>query len=149
MKMVCEVLGVVRCAVVAKRVRLSDWRDGRRAHVTDDTGLVEKIQGHVAHLPTMAIDMYGRCCTVINNRPTRRASAQRACIGLCVSTSCCATLTRGDTSDGVTVSLPWTAARCSDGPEFRCDEDTPPRVMFALNCRDWERLTRPRDNRLV
>ena len=44
MKTVCEVLGVARSAVVVKRIRSSDWRDGRRVRVTDDTGLIEEIQ---------------------------------------------------------------------------------------------------------
>ncbi len=52
MKTVCEVLDVARSAVVVKRIRSSEWRDGRRARVTDDTGLVEEIQEHVARLPT-------------------------------------------------------------------------------------------------
>ncbi len=52
MKTVCEVLGVARSAVAVKRARSSDWRDGRRARVTNDAGLVEEIQAHVAHLPT-------------------------------------------------------------------------------------------------
>ena len=52
MKTVCEVLGVARSGVAVKRVRPSDWQDGRSARVTDDTELVEEIQAHVAHLPT-------------------------------------------------------------------------------------------------
>lgn len=52
MTTVCKVLGVARSAVVVKRIRSSDWRDRRRARVTDDTGLVEEIQEHVAQLPT-------------------------------------------------------------------------------------------------
>ena len=42
MKTVCEVLGVARSAVAVKRARSSDWRDGRRARVTNDAGLVEE-----------------------------------------------------------------------------------------------------------
>ncbi|MCW3649189.1 IS3 family transposase, partial [Burkholderia cenocepacia] len=52
MKTVCEVLGVARSAVAVKRARSSDWRDGRRARMTNDAGLVEEIQAHVAHLQT-------------------------------------------------------------------------------------------------
>jgi len=52
MRTVCEVLGVARSAAVVKRVHSSGWRDGRRVRVTDDGGLVEGIQAHVAHRPT-------------------------------------------------------------------------------------------------
>ncbi len=39
LKTVCEVLGVARSGVAVKRVRPSDWQDGRSARVTDDTEL--------------------------------------------------------------------------------------------------------------
>ena len=71
MKTVCEVLGVARSAVVVKRIRSSDWRDGRRARVTDDTGFIEEIQAHVAQLPT-----YGyRCIWALLRRSREQTGA--------------------------------------------------------------------------
>ena len=30
---------------------------------------------------------------------------------------------------------------CPDGFEFRCDDDLPLRVIFALDCCDWEAIS--------
>jgi putative transposase len=51
-KRVCDVLGVARSNMAAKLVRPTDWRDGRTARKTDDTGLVEEIRLAIADLPS-------------------------------------------------------------------------------------------------
>ena len=52
MKQVCEVLGVARSNAATKLARSADWRDGRSARQTDDTGLVDEIRRVVADLPS-------------------------------------------------------------------------------------------------
>ncbi len=52
MKVVCNVLGVVRSAVAVKRARSPEWRDGRSTRKVDDSGLLEEIELHVASLPS-------------------------------------------------------------------------------------------------
>jgi len=116
MKTVCEVLGVVRSAVAVKRGRPSDWRDGRGSRVTDDAGLVEEIRAHVAHLPT-----YGyRHIWALLRRPGVRRDKRRHDGRVAVDRS----------------NTRW----CSDGFEFRCDDGTPLRVTFALDCCDREAI---------
>lgn len=144
MKTVCEVLGVARSAVVVKRVRSSDWRDGRRARATDDTGLVEEIRGHVAQLPTYGYrriwallrrsrEMVGAPC--INHKHVYRIMREHQLL-----------LRRPSVRhDGRVVVDRSNTRWCSDGFEFWCDDGTPLRVTFALDCCDpGRRLAGPR-----
>ena len=145
MKTVCEVLGVARSAVAVKRARSSDWRDGRRARVTNDAGLVEEIQAHVTHLPTYGYrrvwallrrsrEMVGAPCInakrvyrvmrehqLLLRRPGVRQDKRRHDGRIAVDRS----------------NTRW----CSDGFEFRCDDGTPLRVTFALDCCDREAIS--------
>ncbi|WP_155121948.1 IS3 family transposase [Burkholderia ubonensis] len=145
LKTVCEVLGVARSAVAVKRARSSDWRDGRRARVTNDARLVEEIQAHVAHLPTYGYrrvwallrrsrEQSGAPCINVKRvyrvmrehqlllrRPGVRRDKRRHDGRVAVDRS----------------NVRW----CSDGFEFRCDDGTPLRVTFALDCCDREAIS--------
>lgn len=72
MKQVCEVLGVARSNVAAKRAQPADWRDGRSARQTDDAGLVEEIRHVVADLPSYG---YRRVCGRLRRERERRCEA--------------------------------------------------------------------------
>ncbi|TPQ44531.1 IS3 family transposase [Burkholderia ubonensis] len=145
MKTVCEVLGVARSAVAVKRVRSSDWRDGRRARVTNDAGLVEEIQAHVAHLPTYG---YRRVWALL-----RRSREQSG--APCISVKRVYRVMREHQlllrrpgvrqdkrrHDGRVAVDRSNTRWCSDGFEFRCDDGTPLRVTFALDCCDREAIS--------
>ena len=145
LKTVCEVLGVARSGVAVKRVRPSDWQDGRSARVTDDTELVEEIQAHVAHLPTYG---YRRIWALLrrtrelvgaprtNHKRVYRVMREHHLLlrrpGV-----------RRDTRrhDGRVAVERSNSRWCSDGFEFRCDDGTPLRVTFALDCCDREAIS--------
>ncbi|AYZ98903.1 IS3 family transposase [Burkholderia sp. AU29985] len=145
MKTVCEVLGVARAAVAVKRVRSSDWRDGRRARVTNDAGLVEAIQAHVAHLPTYG---YRRVWALL-----RRSREQTG--APCINVKRVYRVMREHQlllrrpgvrqdkrrHDGRVAVDRSNTRWCSDGFEFRCDDGTPLRVTFALDCCDREAIS--------
>ncbi|CAB5316455.1 integrase catalytic subunit [Burkholderia multivorans] len=138
MKTVCEVLGVARSAVAVKRARSSDWRDGRRARVTNDAGLVEEIQAHVAHLPTYG---YRRVWALLRRS---REQSGAPCINVKrvyrVMREHQLLLRRPGVRrdkrrhDGRVAVDRSNTRWCSDGFEFRCDDGTPLRVTFALDC---------------
>ena len=145
LKTVCEVLGVARSGVAVKRVRPSDWQDGRSARVTDDTELVGEIQAHVAHLPTYG---YRRIWALLrrtrelvgaprtNHKRVYRVMREHHLLlrrpGV-----------RRDTRrhDGRVAVDRSNSRWCSDGFEFRCDDGTPLRVTFALDCCDREAIS--------
>ncbi len=145
MKTVCEVLGVARSAVAVKRVRSSDWRDGRRARVTNDAGLVEEIQAHVAHLPTYG---YRRVWALLRRS---REQSGAPCINVKrvyrVMREHQLLLRRPGVRrdkrrhDGRVAVDRSNTRWCSDGFEFRCDDGTPLRVTFALDCCDREAIS--------
>lgn len=112
LKMDCDVLGVARSVAAVKQARSSDWQDGRCAKPTDDMELGEGIKTHVAHLPTYG---YRRIWALLRRSREMvggdRASTTSACIGSCMSTSCCGVGPACDgTSDGTTVAWRWTRA---------------------------------------
>ncbi|WP_322067363.1 IS3 family transposase [Burkholderia ubonensis] len=145
MKTVCDVLGVARSAVAAKRARLPDWQDGRRARRTDDSGLLAEIHEMVADLPTYGYrrvwallrrshELTGAPCVnakrvyrvmrdhqLLLRRPGRRSDTRR--------------------HDGRIAVDRSNARWCSDGFEFRCDDGAPLRVTFALDCHDREAIS--------
>ncbi|MBN8745888.1 IS3 family transposase [Pandoraea sp. XJJ-1] len=145
MKTVCEVLGVARSAVAVKRTRSSDWRDGRRARMTNDAGLVEEIQAHVAHLPTYG---YRRVWALL-----RRSREQTG--APCINAKRVYRVMREHQlllrrpgvrrdkrrHDGRVAVDRSNTRWCSDGFEFRCDDGTPLRVTFALDCCDREAIS--------
>ncbi|VBY70119.1 integrase catalytic subunit [Burkholderia pseudomallei] len=145
MKTVCEVLGVARSAVAVKRTRSSDWRDGRRARVTNDAGLVEEIQAHVAHLPTYG---YRRVWALLRRS---REQSGAPCINVKrvyrVMREHPLLLRRPGVRrdkrrhDGRVAVDRSNTRWCSDGFEFRCDDGTPLRVTFALDCCDREAMS--------
>ncbi|WP_102869200.1 IS3 family transposase, partial [Burkholderia thailandensis] len=145
MKTVCEVLGVARSAVVVKRIRSSDWRDGRRARMTNDAGLIEEIRGRVAHLPTYG---YRRIWALLRRsreqtgapciNPKRVYRVMREHQLLLRRPGVRRDKRRHDGRVAVDRSnTRW----CSDGFEFRCDDGTPLRVTFALGCCDREAIS--------
>lgn len=138
MKTVCEVLGVAPSAVAVKRVRPSDWRDGRRARVTDDAELVEEIRAQVADLPTYGYrriwallrrsrEMTGAPC--INHKRVYRIMREHKLLLRRPG------VRRDSRRQDGRVAVDHSNTRwCSDGFEFRCDDGTPLRVTFALGC---------------
>ncbi len=145
MKTVCDVLGVARSALAVRKARSPDWLDGRRARQTDDTELVAAIQEHVAGLPTYGYrrvwallrrshEMTGAPCVnakrvyrvMRDHQLLLRRSGQRR------------DTRRHDGRIAVDQSnVRW----CSDGFEFRCDDGSPLRVTFALDCPDREAIS--------
>ncbi|MGC2971772.1 IS3 family transposase [Paraburkholderia aspalathi] len=145
MKTVCDVLGVARSALAVRKARPSDWKDGRRARYIDDTDLVAAIHEHVAVLPTYGYrriwallrrsqEMAGAPCVnakrvyrvmrdhqLLLRRPGQRRDTRRHDGRISVEQS----------------DVLW----CSDGFEFRCDDGSPLRVTFALDCHDREAIS--------
>ena len=76
MKRVCDVLGVARSAAVKRRLRSSDWRDGRRRR-SDDLDLVEQLRSAIENLPSYG---YRRAWALLRRERacTREARAQRS-----------------------------------------------------------------------
>ena len=113
--------------------------------MTNDAGLVEEIQAHVTHLPTYGYrrvwallrrsrEMVGAPCInakrvyrvmrehqLLLRRPGVRQDKRRHDGRIAVDRS----------------NTRW----CSDGFEFRCDDGTPLRVTFALDCCDREAIS--------
>ncbi|MGC8210099.1 IS3 family transposase [Ralstonia pseudosolanacearum] len=145
MKTVCDVLGVARSAVAVKQRRSPDWQDGRCARSTNDVELVAEIQTHVVDLPTYGYrriwallrrsrELTGAPCInhkriyrvmrdqqLLLRRPGARRDRRRHDGRVAVDRS----------------NQRW----CSDGFEFRCDDGTPLRVTFALDCCDREAIS--------
>ncbi|REE89219.1 transposase InsO family protein [Cupriavidus plantarum] len=145
LKTVCEVLGVARSGVAVKRTRSSDWQDGRGARATDDTELVKEIQAHVAHLPTYGYrriwallrrssEMVGAPC--INHKRVHRVLREHQLLLRRPG------VRRDKRRHDGRVAVDRSNTRwCSDGFEFRCDDGTPLRVTFALDCCDREAIS--------
>ncbi|WP_198173324.1 IS3 family transposase [Cupriavidus sp. USMAA2-4] len=145
LKTVCEVLGVARSGVAVKQVRSSNWQDGRSARPADDTELVEEIQAHVAHLPTYGYrriwallrrsrEMVGAPC--INHKRVYRVMREHHLLLRRPG------VRRDKRRHDGRVAVDQSNTRwCSDGFEFRCDDGTPLRVTFALDCCDREAIS--------
>lgn len=113
--------------------------------MTNDAGLVEEIKAHVAHLPTYGYrrvwalprrsrEQTGAPC--INAKRVYRVMREHRLLlrrpGM-----------RRDKRrhDGRVAVDRSNARRCPDGFEFRCDDGTPLRVTFALDCCDREAIS--------
>ncbi len=145
-KLVCEVLGVARSNVAAKRARPGDWRDGRTARQTDDASLVDEIRRTIADLPSYGYRrVWGRlrrererqCEAPINAKRVYRVMRVHSLL-----------LERRPTPprpprrhDGKVAVAKSNQRWCSDGFEFRCDNGEPLRVTFALDCCDREAMS--------
>lgn len=144
MKQVCEVLGVARSNVATKLARPADWRDGRSARPTDDTGLVDEIRRVVADLPSYGYRrVWGRLRREREHRREAPVNAKRVyrvmrVHGLLLERRPTRPQRRHDGKVAVAKSNQrW----CSDGFEFCCDNGEPLRVTFALNCCDREAMS--------
>jgi putative transposase len=145
MKTVCDVLGVARSALAVRKARSPDWQDGRRARQTDDTELVAAIHEHVAGLPTYGYrrvwallrrshEMAGVPC--VNAKRVYRVMRDHQLLLRRLGQ-------RRDTRrhDGRIAVDQSNVRWCSDGFEFRCDDGSPLRVTFALDCHDREAIS--------
>ncbi|WP_086004916.1 IS3 family transposase [Ralstonia solanacearum] len=145
-KQVCEVLGVARSNVAAKRARPADWCDGRTARQTDDAGLVDEIRHAIADLPSYGYrrvwgrlrrEREGRCEAPVNAKRVYRVMRVH---GLLLE--CRPTPSRPQRRHDGKVAVSKSNQRwCSDGFEFRCDNGEPLRVTFALDCCDREAMS--------
>jgi putative transposase len=145
MKTVCEVFGVARSAVAVKQARSPDWQDGRRARPTDDAELVAEIQTHVARLPSCGYrriwallrrsrELTGGPC--INHKRVYRVMCEHQLLLRRPG------VRRDRRRHDGRVAVDRSNARwCSDGFEFRCDDGSPLRVTFALDCCDREAIS--------
>lgn len=152
MKSVCGVLGVARSAVLTKRARPSEWKDGRSRRVVDDAGLVQTIRCVVRDLPSYGyrrvwalVRRHSEAQGVATANPkrvyrvmrehdllTRRRSTRRPYPGR---------------HTGQVAVAESNQRWCSDGFEFRCDNGQVVRATFALDCSDrevmsWEASTK-------
>lgn len=144
MKTVCDVLGVARSAAMVKRNRAMDWQDGRRQRTVDDTALVAEIELHLRDLPSYG---YRRIWALLRRRRESQGlpsiNAKRVYrvmrdYRLLLSRSVRQINRRHEGRIAVERSdYRW----CSDGFEFRCEDDVPLRVTFALDCCDREAIS--------
>lgn len=145
-KQVCDVLGVARSNVSAKRARVADWQDGRGAVQQDDTELVEEIQHAVTDLPSYG---YRRVWGLIRGeREVRGAAPVNVKRIYRVMRVHGLLLERRPKRPSITrrhdgrVAVGKSNQRwCSDGFEFRCENGEPLRVTFALDCCDREAMS--------
>lgn len=146
MKPVCEVLGVARSGVTARRARPADWRDGRSARRTNDEDLVGELREAVAHLPSYGYrrawgllrrQREARQATAINLKRVYRVMRTH---GLLLAPKPVPLRPQRRHEGRVAVDASnrrW----CSDGFEFRCDNGEPVRATFALDCCDREAMS--------
>lgn len=146
MKRVCEVLGVARSNMAARLARSPDWRDGRKARTPRDSGLVEEIQRHIGQLPSygyrrvwalMRRDRAQRDAAPVNAKRVYRMMRDH---GLLLSRRKQPQIP-ARRHDGQVAVLQSNQRWCSDGFEFRCDDGSPLRVTFALDCCDREAMS--------
>lgn len=147
MKRVCEVLGVARSNMAVRLARSAHWRDGRTARrPTQDTELVEDIQAHIGQLPSYG---YRRVWALVRRgREQRQGPPVNAKRVYRVMRDHGLLLERrrqpkmpARRHDGQVAVLRSNQRWCSDGFEFRCDDGSPLRVTFALDCCDREALS--------
>jgi len=136
---------VARCGVAAEQVPSPDWQDGRSARPADDTELVEEIQAHVAHLPTYD---YRRIWALLrrNREQTSAPGINHKRVYRVIREHQLLLRRPGVRRDNRRhdgrVAVDRSGTRwCSDGFEFRCDDGTPLRVTFALDCCDREAIS--------
>jgi len=145
-KQVCEVLGVARSNVTVKLGRPADWRDGRTARHTDDTGLVAEIRHVIADLPSWGYRrVWGRLRSQRENQRAVPINAKRVyrvmrVHGLLLERRPIPPRPQRR-HDGKVAVAKSNQRWCSDGFEFRCDNGEPLRVTFALDCCDREAMS--------
>jgi len=145
MKQVCDVLGVARSTAAVRLYRPADWQDRRRAQPPDDTGVLAEIKEVITGLPSYG---YRRTWALVRrHREAQGAAPVNAKRVYRVMRDHGLLLRRrghrGESRrhEG-TIAVEQSNARwCSDGFEFRCDEGSPPRVTFALDCCDREAMS--------
>jgi putative transposase len=141
MKTVCEVPGVSRSNLAVKSKRDAEWVDKRKTPARDDMPLVAELQGLVADLPTYG---YRRAWALLRrNRDAQgqpRVNAKRVYRVMHTHGLLLERRPRHPQStrrhDGRVAVDRSNARWCSDGFEFRCDDGSPLRVIFALDCCD-------------
>ncbi|MDE4730454.1 IS3 family transposase [Klebsiella quasipneumoniae subsp. similipneumoniae] len=125
--------------------RTDDWKDGRRSRHTDDTDVLRRIHHVIGELPTYG---YRRVWALlrrqteldgmpaINAKRVYRIMRQNA---LLLERKPAVPPSKRAHTGRVAVkesNQRW----CSDGFEFRCDNEEKPRVTFALDCCEREAL---------
>lgn len=146
MKTVCEVLGVSRSNLAVKSKRSVEWVDRRKMPVPDDMPLVTELRGLVCDLPTYG---YRRVWALLRrNRDAQtqpRVNAKRVYRVMRTHGLLLERRPRHPEStrrhDGRVAVDRSNARWCSDGFEFRCDDGSPLRVVFALDCCDRESMS--------
>ncbi|USS44009.1 IS3-like element ISBugl1 family transposase [Burkholderia glumae] len=145
-KLVCEVLGVSRSNVSARRSREATWRDGRQPRSTHDAPVVEAIERVISDLPSYG---YRRVWGTLRRE---RIAAGQAPLnakriyrvmrthGLLMQRRA-APVRPQRRHDGKVAVERSNQRWCSDGFEFRCDNGEPLRVTFALDCCDREAMS--------
>jgi putative transposase len=143
MKTVCDVLCVTRSALAVRKARFPDWQDGRRARQTEDTERVAAIHEHVARLPTYGCrqvwallrrshEMTGAPCVSAKRvyRVVRDHQLLLRRLGQ-----------RREPADMMD-ALPLTGVMCAGArTASSCDDESPLRVTFALDCYDREAIS--------
>ncbi len=145
MKTVCDVLGVARSAATVKRNRTTDWQDGRRQRVVNDAALVTEIESYLTDLPSYG---YRRIWALLRrSREIHGLPSVNAKRVYRIMRDHRLLLTRSGVRwdnrrhDG-RIAVDRSDYRwCSDGFEFRCEDDVALRVTFALDCCDREALS--------
>ncbi|OWT57678.1 IS3 family transposase [Candidimonas nitroreducens] len=145
-KRVCEVLGVARSNMAVRLARSQDWRDGRKAYTPQDSGLVEEIQRHIGQLPSYG---YRRVWALVSrdwmwhDEPpfnVKRVYRVMRDHGLLLSRRRQPQMP-ARRHDGQVAVRRSNQRWCADGFEFRCDDGSPLRVTFALDCCDREAIS--------
>ncbi|MCO8252171.1 IS3 family transposase [Comamonas thiooxydans] len=146
MKRVCDVLGVARSAAVKRRLRSSDWTDGRQRRQNDDLGLVEQLRSAIENLPSYgyrrawALLRRERACQGLPAVNHKRVYRVMRTHGLLLQRR--APAVRAQRRHHGRVSVEASNQRwCSDGFEFRCDNGEAVRTTFALDCCDREAMS--------
>ena len=146
MKRVCDVLGVARSAAVKRRLRSSDWTDGRQRRQNDDLGLVEQLRSAIENLPSYgyrrawALLRRERACQGLPAVNVKRVYRVMRTHGLLLQRR--APAVRPQRRHDGRVSVGASNQRwCSDGFEFRCDNGEAVRTTFALDCCDREAMS--------
>lgn len=146
MKQVCKILGVARSNMAIRLARPQNWRDGRKTRTRQDDGLVEEIQRHIGQLPSYG---YRRIWALVRrDRMAHDAQPVNAKRIYRVMRDHGLLLERRQhppmptrRHEGQIAVLQSNQRWCSDGFEFRCDDGSPLRVTFALDCCDREAMS--------
>ncbi|WP_368076897.1 IS3 family transposase [Burkholderia glumae] len=145
-KLVCEVLGVSRSNVSARRSREATWRDARQSRATHDAPVVEAIQRVISELPSYGYRrVWGalrRERIAVGQAPLNAKRIYRVMRthGLLMQRRA-APVRPQRRHDGKVAVERSNQRWCSDGFEFRCDNGEPLRVTFALDCCDREAMS--------